>query len=237
VRLSNADRGEVSRLARMLLALAGALVVFTTTAAAQATFPEEISLPTGFRPEGISIGNGSTFYVGSIPTGAIYRGDLRKGEGAVLVPGVAGRAAIGTKFDRGLLYVAGGPTGKGFVYEARTGVLLREVQLATGAGGTFVNDVVVTRRAAYFTDSQRPALYRLPLANDGTPGTVATVVPIAGGGFVQVPGENNLNGIDATRGREDARRRAVLHGEALSDRRGRRADDADRPRGRDGCQR
>jgi hypothetical protein len=227
----------VSRLARMLLALAGALVVFTTTAAAQATFPEEISLPTGFRPEGISIGNGSTFYVGSIPTGAIYRGDLRTGEGAVLVPGVAGRAAIGTKFDRGLLYVAGGPTGKGFVYEARTGVLLREVQLATGAGGTFVNDVVVTRRAAYFTDSQRPALYRLPLANDGTPGTVATVVPIAGGGFVQVPGENNLNGIDATRGREDARRRAVLHGEALSDRRGRRADDADRPRGRDGCQR
>ena len=63
---------------------------------------------------------------------------------------------------------------------------MREVQLATGAGATFVNDVVVTRDAAYFTDSQRPALYRLPLANDGTPGTVATVVPIAGGGFTQV---------------------------------------------------
>ena len=70
----------------MFLALAGALVVFATAAAAQATFPEEISLPTGFRPEGIAIGNGTTFYVGSIPTGAVYRGDLRTGEGAVSSP-------------------------------------------------------------------------------------------------------------------------------------------------------
>ena len=163
----------------MFLALAGALVVFATAAAAQATFPEEISLPNGFRPEGIAIGNGATFYVGSIPTGAVYRGDLRTGDGAILVPAAPGRASIGMKFDRGLLYVAGGPTGKGFVYDAQSGVLLREVQLAMGAGGTFVNDVVVTRDAAYFTDSQRPALYRLPLANDGTPGFAATVLPVA----------------------------------------------------------
>jgi hypothetical protein len=182
----------------MFLALAGAFVVFVTAAAAKATFPQEIPLPTGFRPEGVAIGNGTTFYVGSIPTGAVYRGDLRTGEGAVLVPGAAGRAAIGVKVDRGLLYVAGGGTGKGFVYDARTGALVREVQLATGTSGSFVNDVVVTRRAAFFTDSQRPALYRLPLAHDGTPGTAATVVPIAGGGFTQVPNQNNLNGIDAT---------------------------------------
>ena len=182
----------------MFLALAGAFVVFVTAAAAKATFPEEIPLPTGFRPEGIAIGNGTTFYVGSIPTGAVYRGDLRTGEGAVLVPGAAGRAAIGVKFDRGLLYVAGGGTGKGFVYDAGTGALVQEVQLATGVGATFVNDVVVTRDAAFFTDSQRPALYRLPLANDGRPGAAATVVPIAGGGFTQVPNQNNLNGIDAT---------------------------------------
>ena len=182
----------------MFLALAGAFVVFVTAAAAQATFPDEISLPTGFRPEGIAIGNGATFYVGSIPTGAVYRGDLRTGDGAVLVPAAPGRASIGMKFDRGLLYVAGGGTGKGFVYDTETGALVRDVQLAMGTGGTFVNDVIVTRRAAYFTDSQRPALYRLPLAGDGTPGTAATVVPIAGGGFTQVPNANNLNGIDAT---------------------------------------
>ena len=73
------------------------------------------------------------------------------------------------------------------------------MQLAAGTDPTFVNDVVVTRDAAYFTDSRRPALYRLPLANDGAPGPVATVVTVAGGGYTHVPPPaNNLNGIDAT---------------------------------------
>ena len=83
-----------------------AFVVLVATAGAKAVFPETIPLPNGFRPEGISIGNGTTFYVGSIPTGAVYRGDLRTGEGSLLVAGVAGRAATGVEFDRGLLYVA-----------------------------------------------------------------------------------------------------------------------------------
>ena len=107
------------------------------------------------------IAGGTTFYVGSIPTGAIYRGNLRTGTGAPFVQAATGRAAIGVEHDRGRLFVAGGDTGKGFVYDARTGTLLRELQLATGGGATFVNDVVVTKRAAYFTDSNRPVLYRL----------------------------------------------------------------------------
>ena len=148
---------------RTFLVLASVFAVLATTAAARGVFPETIPLPTGFQPEGISIGNGTTFYVGSIPTGAVYRGNLRTGTGAILVPGAAGRAAIGIEFDRGLLFVAGGPTGKAFVYDASSGALVREVQLATGTGGTFVNDVVVTKTAAYFTDSQRAVLYRLPL--------------------------------------------------------------------------
>lgn len=44
-------------------------------------FPNDISLPDGFQPEGIARGSGTTFYVGSIPTGAIYRGDFLTGEG------------------------------------------------------------------------------------------------------------------------------------------------------------
>ncbi len=112
---------------RMFLTLVGALVVLATTAAAKATFPETIPLPNGFQPEGISIGKGTTFYVGSIPTGAVYRGNLRTGAGRVLVPGAAGRAAIGIEFDRGRLFVAGGQTGKAFVYDATTGALVREV--------------------------------------------------------------------------------------------------------------
>ena len=76
-------------------------------AGAGPSFPEVIALPDGFAPEGIAVGKGTTFFVGSIPTGAVYRGDLRTGEGSVLVPGAAGRQAIGMDVDvRGRLFVA-----------------------------------------------------------------------------------------------------------------------------------
>ena len=38
--------------------------------AAAAAFPQVIQLPRGFQPEGIEIGNGTTFYVGSLVNGA-----------------------------------------------------------------------------------------------------------------------------------------------------------------------
>jgi sugar lactone lactonase YvrE len=183
---------------RVLLLLTAAVLaaVASSTAPAQAGFPETIPLPNGWQPEGIAIGTGTTFYVGSIPTGAIYRGDLRTGQGATLVAGASGRAAIGLDVDRGRLFVAGGSTGKGFVYDARTGALVRELRLASGGGATFVNDVIVTKRAAWFTDSNRAVLYRLPLAKNGRPATAARAVPLTGD-FRLVSGFN-LNGIDAT---------------------------------------
>ena len=181
---------------RILLLTAFVAVVTTSAALAKASFPEVIALPNGWQPEGIAIGRGTTFYVGSIPTGAVYRGDLRTGKGAPFVQGATGRAAVGVDFDRGLLFVAGGPTGKGFVYDARNGALVRELQLATGGGATFVNDVVVTKRAAWFTDSNRAVLYRLPLTKNGRPAAAAQAVALTGD-FQLAPGFN-LNGIDAT---------------------------------------
>ena len=73
---------------------------------------------------------------------------------------------------------------------------MRELQLATGGGATFVNDVVVTKRAAWFTDSNRAVLYRLPLTKNGRPATAAQAVALTGD-FQLAPGFN-LNGIDAT---------------------------------------
>ena len=181
---------------RTLLLAATVAVVAVPAAFAKAAFPETIALPNGWQPEGIAIGRGTTFYVGSIPTGAVYRGDLRTGEGAPLVVGVAGRAAIGVEFDRGRLFVAGGGTGKGFVYDAASGALVRELQLATGGGATFVNDVVVTKRAAWFTDSNRAVLYRLPLTKNGLPAATAQTVTLTGA--FQLAAGFNLNGIDAT---------------------------------------
>ena len=181
---------------RTLLLTIAVAALAASAALAKTAFPETIALPNGWQPEGIAVGNGATFYVGSIPTGAVYRGDLRTGKGAPFIPGGSGRAAIGMEHDRGRLFVAGGPTGKGFVYDARTGALIRELQLATGTDPTFVNDVVVTKRAAYFTDSNRAVLYRLALSQNGAPAMSATTLSLTGD-FQLQPGFN-LNGIEAT---------------------------------------
>jgi hypothetical protein len=176
---------------RLLIAVAAVAVLVTSAAGAQNAFPSRIDLPNGFQPEGIAMA-GDTFYVGSIPTGDVYRGSLRTGKGALL-PAVTGDAAIGMKVDRGRLFVAGGPTGKAYVYNAKTGALITSYVFS---GSGFVNDVVVTKRAAWFTDSFKPVLYRVPLGPNGRPGGSFTPVTL-GGDYVQ--GANfNVNGIDAT---------------------------------------
>jgi len=180
---------------RRTILLTAIVSVIAASAALAKSFPTTIALPNGWQPEGIAVGDGSTFYVGSIPTGAVYRGDLRTGKGATLVPG-AGRAAIGIEHDRGRLFVAGGTTGKAFVYNARTGTTIQEVQLPTGGGATFVNDVVVTKRAAFFTDSSRDVLYRLGLSKNGAPAETASALKLTGD--FRLVGGFNLNGIDAT---------------------------------------
>ena len=182
---------------RVLLVLAAAAALAAPAALAQRPFPATIPLPNGFQPEGIATGAGTTFYVGSIPNGAVWAGDLRTGKGRILVKGKTGRAATGLDYDRGRLWVSGASTGKAFVYDARTGRLLRSYRLARGSDPTFVNDVVVTRRAAFFTDSSRPVLYRIELSPQGKPRGLSTI-PL-GGDYQHVDGFN-LNGIDATAG-------------------------------------
>jgi streptogramin lyase len=161
-----------------VLAAASLIIALASAAVAQprnGLFPPNIPLPSGFQPEGIAVGPGTTFYVGSIPTGAIYRGDLRTGQGAILNPGSDGASSVGLAVDHlGRVWVAGGASGTARVIDGRTGALLASYQLTT-APMTFVNDVVTTREAAYFTDSLNPVLYRVPL--DLGP---ATAIPLTG---------------------------------------------------------
>jgi streptogramin lyase len=182
-----------------LVAVMALTMVLAAPAAAQAVFPPVIPLPDGFQPEGIAVGRGTTFYVGSIPTGAIYQGDLRTGEGEILVPAAEGRAAIGLDFDSrsGYLFVAGGPTGQAYVYDTATGAMAAQYQL-TAPGNVFINDVIVTREAAYFTNSFEPFIYRIPLGPAGRLPAESEVetIPLSGD-FVQVAGFN-ANGITAT---------------------------------------
>jgi sugar lactone lactonase YvrE len=180
--------------------MAGIALVPATAGAA--TFPDTIRLPDGWQPEGIAAGRGTSLYVGSIPTGAVWKADARTGKGDVLVKGQEGRSAIGIKVDRrNRLFVAGGATGRAFVYDARTGADLASYQLAAPGAATFVNDVVVTDRAAWFTDSSAAQLYALPLGRHGAlpdPDEVRTV-PLTGD-FELATGGPNLNGIVAARG-------------------------------------
>jgi len=168
-------------------------------------FPEVIALPNGFAPEGIAVGRGARFFTGSLVDGRIYAGDLRTGQGAVLVPPQAGRVAVGLSFDArsGYLFVAGGPNGAGYVYDTATGAGVAAYQFVASPtpNSTFVNDVVVTRQGAYFTESFRPVLYFVPLSRRGALPDASAVKEISLGGdfeFVPDPGAFNTNGIDAT---------------------------------------
>ena len=180
----------------------GAVLVGGSTAAVDKKkpkakpFPEVIQLPTGFRPEGIEVGKGHTFYTGSVANGAIYRGDLRTGKGTVVIPGATGKAATGIELgNRNRLWVAGAGTGTGTVYDLRTKQVVKAFNFAAPPT-TFINDVVLTKDAAYFTDSMKPVLYKVPIGPGGAIGDFQTIT--LSGDYVHAAGFN-LNGIDATR--------------------------------------
>jgi len=179
------------RLIVVALVLGGVSIGSTVSAI---SFPDVIVLPGATSAEGIATGSGSTFYAGDLFAGDIFRGDLRSGEvDEQFVDAASGRMALGLKADlrHGLLFVAGGPTGQGYVYDLETGAEVDSFQL-----GAFINDVVVTKDAAWFTDSALPRLYRVPIGAGGSLGAVSTLVmtgPAANTSF-----DFNVNGIAAT---------------------------------------
>jgi sugar lactone lactonase YvrE len=161
-----------------------------------AAFPARIPLPDNFQPEGIAIGPGPRAWFGSRANGDIFEVDLRTGVGRTVSSG-PGTPSIGLKSDRhGRLFVAGGPAGTARVVSQGSGALLADYQLATAP--TFINDVILTRQAAWFTDSQQPVLHRLPLSSRGALPDASQVehLPLTGD-WVQVPGIN-ANGIATT---------------------------------------
>ena len=200
-------------------------VVFCTLsmgAAAQQNWPDGIAVPTGFEAEGIELGKGHEFFVGAnslsslfgqaffgIPhelsefAGAIYKGNLRTGKGAILSP-PTGKSVSGLSYDprTDYLYAATGFgdlvngtfTGKGVtVYDASSGDIIMEIGFGDGTG-IAINDCLVTRTGVYCTDSFNPNLYKVVLENGGRlPSTpVVEVIPMPG--FEMVPGFN-ANGL------------------------------------------
>jgi sugar lactone lactonase YvrE len=168
-------------------------------AGASAQLPQTIALPNGFQPEGIASGDGSELFVGSIPTGAIWAGDARTGQGEVRVQPRTGRSAIGIEVDeRDRIFAAGGETGDAFVYDAESGRSLRAYRLAPARADTFVNDLAITDDGAYFTDSRIQRLYFVPFGRRGRLGRQRDVERIRLRGDITYGPGNNANGIVAT---------------------------------------
>ncbi|MFE0457374.1 SMP-30/gluconolactonase/LRE family protein [Streptomyces sp. NPDC058914] len=190
------------RLLAATAALSGAALAGGTGAAAHAAgtretrgkaWPAGFPLPAGFQPEGIAIGARPFAYFGSLAGGDVYRASLATGRGSLVVQGLgAGHPTVGLKIDpRGRLFLAGGDSGEIRTADARTG----ETEQVYATGGTFVNDVILTPGAAWFTDSFAPQIYKLLLTRDGAPKSVETV-PL-GGDWVQ--GDDfTANGIERT---------------------------------------
>ena len=130
------------------------------TAAALETWPEAISIPIGFEGEGIELGKGHEFFVGAFSfssvfgplfgvshdqsafAGAIYKGNLRTGEGAILAP-ATGTPVGGLSYDPRTDYlyaatgfadlVTGSFTGQGvIVYDASSGDVITEITFGDG---------------------------------------------------------------------------------------------------------
>lgn len=165
-----------------------------------AGFPARIDLPNGWAPEGITAGRGTTVFVGSLANGAIWKGDVRTGQGRVLVPGVAGNVAVGVEYEARAdrLWVAGGATGAVRAYDATSGRLLQTYAFSPAG---FLNDLVVTRGAVYVTDSFIQQLDVIPLGRDGDlPAPSAATTLQLSGDISFVAGQFNANGIVASRG-------------------------------------
>lgn len=187
-------------------------------AAAQQNWPEAIPIPTGFEAEGIELGKGHEFFVGGFSysgvffpaemlsafAGAIYKGNLRTGEGAILVE-PTGKPVSGLSYDprTDYLYAATGSVGfdelgnviaidQGvIVYDASSGDPIMEIGFGDGI---VLNDLLVTRRAVYVTDSINADLWKLPLEKGGRLPSNPVADVISMDGFLMVAGFN-ANGL------------------------------------------
>ncbi|CAM9350375.1 unnamed protein product [Ectocarpus fasciculatus] len=158
-----------------------------------------IDLPTGFFPEGITNGEGWTAYVGSLISGNIWKGDLETGQSEVFEVAAPG-PAVGLDHDRrsGYLFVAGGQIGTARVYDEDF-ALVADLVLSEG-NSSFVNDVIITKTAAFFTDSYQPYIYKVNLDRETgalVDGSAVETLLLSDNVLV-LEGAVNVNGIVAT---------------------------------------
>ncbi len=182
------------------IALMALLVPSLPAAAAPPSADTVIVLDGATSAEGIAAGRGTTFYAGDLALGDIYQRDIRRGTAERIIDvsdfDPDPRMAVGMKADvrNNLLFVAGGATGKAYIYNTATRQPVAERTLAPG----FINDVTLTRDGAWFTNSAAAELYLIPVGPRGEVGAVQTL-PLSGPAS-DTSGQFNLNGIASAKG-------------------------------------
>ena len=163
-----------------------------------------IVLPGASSAKGIAASPGTTFYAGDLRQGDIFRGDLQRGTAELFINAPDGRMAMGMAADiaHDLLFVAGGRTGQGYIYDTRSGATVATYQFAAPSTPaapptTVINDVALTNDGAWFTESRQALLYFVPVSQAGIPETTFRTLAVSGPAAT-IGGGVNLNGIQAT---------------------------------------
>jgi sugar lactone lactonase YvrE len=179
----------------VIFALALLMSLSPVAASAHHDRPDRIDLPDGWMPEGITT-DGRFLFSGSLADGALLRANPRTGNTRIIEEGRQGRVAVGVDYDRrrDVLWVAGGGTNRIRAHDARTGRRLAVYNFPS-ENARFINDLVVTRRAVYATDSFNQELLVVRLGRgDRLPGPRAATTRALTGDLVYADGFN-LNGI------------------------------------------
>lgn len=166
-------------------------------------------------PEGVAADPATgALYTNSANTGVIFRVDPATGATTVVGdpldmaqarPATPKSVALGLKSDgEGRIWVAGARDGSMHVVDIATG--RRLARFTTPEGPWLINDVVLTPDAAYFTDSLRQMLWRVP--RDAVADAVLEPWLRFEGTALDFGEEPNLNGIAAT---PDGRWLIVVH--------------------------
>ncbi|MFV0457922.1 MAG: hypothetical protein ACK5MT_04005 [Actinomycetales bacterium] len=131
---------------------------------------EQVSLPDGLRPEGITAAPSGRLFVGSLADGRIVVADPQVASTSTLLPGEPGRQLRGLFHDArtGLVWAAGNLGSQGYVWavDGSTGAVVAAIQVP---GALFLNDLVVTRDAVWVTDSRVDRLTVIHLDSGGRP--------------------------------------------------------------------
>ncbi|WP_285619816.1 hypothetical protein [Kineosporia sp. NBRC 101677] len=157
-----------------------------------------ISLPDGFRPEGVASGPERTFYAGSLADGRIWTGSLKTGESRQLTAGVPGRSVRGLEWDprSGLLWAAAqdGTTGIVLAVDTASGAIKHRIEIP---GAVFLNDLTVEPNAVWVTDSRVDRLTRIAL-RDATGARTGQInyIPLKGQWPTTPADRNGANGIE-----------------------------------------